>query len=291
MNVFSILSNPKLPLDLTDDQYNRATHREYPYVRTGDDGKPRHYALCPECNNAVQLVNRSLSSTESLTLYAKHINFSLSDLAEYDQDEYEECQLANPHRFDGMIRRKSGKKSNRIREFFSKHIDLIINFAETITGIKFSDKTIECMISEFCKSRGYEYRAVSEFNLPIAFVYMTEAKNLYGSSVNSQIADAINNKSEGFEVNKSTYKHSFISKKKGYYESELKIFFSNHSIPSNDKMANESVMMYISEIKKGQLPENAPIIFDKKITLDKRFFYHTINRRERFQGMVKSNIE
>lgn len=96
MYLFAVLSNPELPLDLTEDRYNQITRREYPYVRMRSDEKPRHYALCPECQNPVQLVNRSVSSTESTTLYAKHFKISLEGLANYDQDAYDDCQLATP---------------------------------------------------------------------------------------------------------------------------------------------------------------------------------------------------
>lgn len=292
MNVFAVLSHPELPHDLTEDRYNRETHREYPYVRSGSDGKPRHFALCPECQNPIQLVNRSVSSTESTTLYAKHIKISLSDLAEYEQVAYDDCQLANPHRLDAKTRRKPGKKTNKIKDIFSKYIDLIVNYAESMTGIKFSDSIIEQMIKDFCKSKGYEYRAVSENNIPLSFVYMTEAKSLYGCNVNSEIAEKVNAASKTFEAVKFKSGNRYYTKRKsGTVPSELKFFFSGHTTPKDEEGSSEYAWLYIVETNKGVLPENAPILLKKKISLDTAKFGNDINRRMRLNQMVTSNLE
>lgn len=292
MYVFAVLSDPELPLDLTEDRYNQVTHREYPYVRNGSDGKPKHYALCPECQNPIQLVNRSVPSTESVTLYAKHIKVSLPDLADYDQAAYDDCQLANPHRLDAKTRRKSGKKTNKIKEVFTKYIDLVVNYAESITGIKFSAPIIDKMISDFCKSKGYEYRAVSEHNIPLAFLYMTEAKSLYGCNVSKVIADEINKNSKSFEAFKFSNGNRFGTKRKpGIFQSELKFFFSGHTIPKNEEDISEHAWLYIVETNKGELPENAPIIVRKKIALSTAKFSNDINRRMRLHQMAKSYLE
>lgn len=292
MYVFAVLSNPELPLDLTEDRYNQITRREYPYVRTGSDGKPRHYALCPECQNPVQLVNRSVSSTESTTLYAKHFKISLEGLANYDQDAYDDCQLANPHRLDAKTRRKPGNKTNKIKVIFSKYIDIVVNYAESMTGIKLSDTIIEQMISDFCKSKGHEYRAVSEHNIPLAFVYMTEAKSFYGCNVSRMIADFINKGSKNFSAisfkNSSRY---YIKRKERAFQSELKFFFSGHTIPKNEQDNSEYAYLYIIETRKGIPPESSPVLLKKKIMLSTSKFGNDINRRERLHQMVKSNMK
>lgn len=292
MFVFSILSNPDLPLVLTEDRYNLATRREYPYVRTGTDGKTRYFALCPECKNPVQLINRSVSSTKSDTLYAKHIKATMPDLATYNQEAYDDCQLANPHRLDGKTRRTPGLKTNKIKDIFSKYIDLIVSYAESMTGIKFSDTIIEQMISEFCKNRAYEYRAVSEHNTPLAFLYLTEAKSLYGCSVDNIIAEHINKSSIGFDAKQFKSSKRFYTKRKllsfGY---ELKFFISGHTIPRNEQDCSEYAWLYIVEVKSGTLPEQSPILFKRKIILNTSRFFNDINRRERLHKMIQSNLK
>lgn len=292
MYVFAVLSKPDLPLDLTEDRYNQVTRREHPYVRNGSDGKPRHYALCPECQNPIQLVNRSVPSTESVTLYAKHIKINLPGLADYNQVDYDDCQLANPHHLDAKTRRKPGKKTNKIKETFTRYIDLIVNYAESITGIKFSDVIIEKMISDFCKSKGYEYRAVSEHNIPLAFLYMTEAKRLFGCNVSKEIAEEINKNSTGFEAFKFSKGNRFgIKRKPGTFQSELKFFFSGHTTPKDEEDSSEYAWLYIVEKNKGELPEKAPVIVKKKIALSTAKFGNDINRRMRLYQMIKSNLE
>ncbi|EHL6319335.1 hypothetical protein KJE01_19245 [Escherichia marmotae] len=292
MFVFAILSNPDIPLELTEDRYNQATRREYPYVRTGNDGRPRHFALCPECKNPVQLINRSVNSTESSTLYAKHIKITLSDLAEYNQEAYDDCQYANPHSLDDKRRRKPGLKTSKIKNIYSKYIDLIVSYSESMTGIKFSDSVLEKMISEFCKSRGYEYRAVSEYNLPLSFLYMTEAKSLYGCGVDNYIAESINKSSVGFEAKAfKGGKRFYIKRKIPFSGYELKFFFSGHTIPRGEQERSEYAWLYIVEVMDGILPEQSPVLLKRKITFNTSRFFNDINRRERLHKIIKLNLE
>lgn len=84
-----------------------------------------------------------------------------------------------------------------------------------MTGIKLSDTIIEQMISDFCKGKGHEYRAVSEHNIPLAFVYMTEAKSFYGSNVSRMIAEFINKSSKNFSAISFKNSSRYYIKRKG----------------------------------------------------------------------------
>ncbi|WP_140187537.1 hypothetical protein [Providencia stuartii] len=293
MNVFAILTDPDNAIELTEKNYNRFTKRDFPYVQHNANNEPSAYAICPECQNPIRLINRNVDSTESKTFYARHHCFSVPHLANYDQDAYEDCQLANPHRFDGKVRRKPGQKTDHIKQVFLNNIDLIITTLEQEMGIKLSDSTIENMIADFCKTKGYEYRAVGIHNLPLAFAYMTEAQNLLGCVIKGNIAEAINQQSHYFEAIKGRYgiDSYLLHRKPKTSRSSLKFFFSEHSIPKGNNQNNESVQMHIIEIESNQLPENAPIIFSRQIKIDATKFQNTIKRREKLRSIIRRYLD
>lgn len=291
MNVFAVLSAPTEEIPLTEARYNNATRRSAPYVQNRN-GEVRCYAICPECQNPTLLVNRGVSTTDSKILYAKHVDYSVPGLADYNQDAYEDCQLANPHRFDSKTRRKSGEKTNKIKGMFIKYIDVVISSLEQAINIKLSDHTIDSMIADFCGNKGYEYRAVSVRNLPLAFLFMTEAKNLSGCSVSVDIANEINKNSRNFEAPViNGFSKFFIKRQQGSNFASLNLFFSEHTVPRTEDDDHETITMYITEIEKGELPENAPVLLKKKIRLNTSRFSNMVNRRERLHGLMLSHLK
>ncbi|MEY0065316.1 hypothetical protein AB7W70_18220 [Providencia rettgeri] len=291
MNVFAVLTDPDNPIALSESTYNRFTKRDFPYVQPNAKNIPTPYAICPECHNPIILINRHVTSTESNTFYARHHCYSVPHLANYNQDAYEDCQLANPHRFDGKVRRKPGQKTDKIKLVFLKNIDLIISTLEKAMGMRLSDSTIENMISDFCRTKGYEYRAVGIHNLPLAFAYMTEAQNLFGCFIKADIAKAINQNSLYFQAIKGRYDNYILQRKLNTVHSTLRFFFSEHSTPKENSHDYESVKMHIIEIKPEQLPENANVIFSLKIKINTTKFQNTIKRREKLRSMIQRHLD
>lgn len=286
MNVFAIITEPNKPILLTKNAYDNKTKREYPYIQN-EQNEIKSYALCPDCNNPVQLINRNNQTTKSNTLYARHIARSVKGIADYHQDKYDDCDLKNPTRLDDKIRRKPGEKSNQLKLKFEQYIDLIITTLERTIGIKLTDDVIRSMIEDFCKNRGYEYKAVNNYNLPLAFAYMTEAKDLYNCLVDSKIAIAINELSTAFFIKDTPYGALQIKRKsdapKGY---KIRFLFSNHIIPKSDNaILEEIITLRIIEYKESV--DNAQTLYTKKISIDKVYFFNTLSRRERLHQWVR----
>lgn len=286
MNVFALISNPKQPLLLTEYNYNNRTNREYPYIQN-EQNKIKSYAICPDCNNPILLVNRYNQTTKSNTLYARHIDRSVKDIADYNQDKYDDCDLKNPTRLDEKTRRKPGAKSNNLKFEFERNIDLIITTLEKTTRIKLTDNVIKTMIGDFCKNKGYEYKAVNSYNLPLAFAYMTEAKDLYNCSVDSNIANAITQSSTAFYVEKTRFGTQRIKRKEnashGY---KIRFLFTNHIIPKNDNsILEEQITLKIIEYKESV--DEAQTLYTNKISIDKAYFFNTLSRRARLHQWVR----
>lgn len=274
MNVFSIKNKPGIPVALTQDIYNRKTSRKEPYV-CNIEGKVKSFALCPACDNPTILVNRHIAETDSDVLYAKHAGYSVNNLADHDQATYEDCPLHNPERFDSKARRKGGR-NNEVRQALIHHIHLVIKTLESSTGITYTDNLIESMLIDFGGNRGHEYKAISLYNLPFGFAYMTEAKDLFGCKVNGFLAKNIGEKSFGFEVND----YNTVRRKPGKSGTSLSFYFNNHRV-GESSMGRDSIDLVVVEIQDfNQTPE---ILYTKKLEFNSELFFNTYRRRERLR--------
>lgn len=213
MNVFSVVGDPDRAIPLTPDTYHDRTRRGWPYLQTINNSV-KAFALCPACKNPVLLVNRIVPTTKAEILYAKHAGYDVDGIADHDQAEYLDCPFSRPAKFDSKSRRTGVRTSNDIRKALLHHFDFVIKQLEEATGISFTDPVIQSMADDFANNRGYEYKAITLFNLPFGFAYMTESKDLYGCKVSkAQIAQAISEKSESFTVERYYTKHVIKRKK------------------------------------------------------------------------------
>lgn len=287
MDVFSILADPGKPIILTEANYYRATNREFPYSQERG-GKLNAYALCPDCKNPVVLINRTLPETQEAILYAAHAPYSVPDLVEYNQANYQACSLANPERFDSKARRVGGFKSNEVRDVVVTDIDLVTSFLESAIQIKLSEQVVEAMLRDFALNKGYEYKAINLFNLPFGFAFMTEAKDLYGCSVSSGLAAAINAKSESFCTQK-VYGQERVRRRDKVPANKIRLFFDSHSLGGEN--GTGSVVMNVVEIYASKGADAFEVLYRQKIQFDGGKFYNTYLKRERLRAKARSYLK
>lgn len=282
MNVFSTLENPGLPIPLTQVSYNKKTSREAPYViRNGDEVKS--FALCPACRNPTLLVNRLVPTTNAEVLYAKHAGYSVAGLANHNQAAYDECPFHNPDRFDSKARRTSKERNEEIRDALLNHIHLVVKEIERATGITLIDSIIESMLEDFGGNQGYQYKAITLYNLPFGFAYMTEAQDMYGCKVDSTLAEHINKKSVGFEVKG----YQTVYRKKGVSGSDLRFYFNNHRL-GEGVSGKDSIDLVIVEI--DRVSSGSKVIIQKRMEFDSAYFFNTYMRRERLRLLALKHL-
>lgn len=275
MNVFSILEKPRVPIALTESNYNKQTSRTKPYVwNNGEEVKS--YALCPACVNPVLLVNRHVVKTDSKILYAKHAGRSVPGLADHNQEAYESCPFHKPERFDSKTRRTNAVYNDEIRDALIHHIHLVIKILETATGISYSDSLVESMLKDFGANQGHQYKAISLYNLPFGFAYMTEAQDMYGLRVDSNLAEQITNNSAGFVV--GPYRK--VVRRKETKGTSLRFYFNNHRLGESSAGA-DSVDLVVAEI--NNTSRASTILCSKAIEFNSEYFFNTYMRRERLR--------
>ncbi|HFN7101978.1 TPA: hypothetical protein ACHGQ2_006021 [Pseudomonas aeruginosa] len=276
------MEKPRAPIALTEHNYNKKTSRAKPYVwNTGNEVKS--YALCPACVNPVLLVNRHVAKTDAKILYAKHAGRSIPGLAEHDQQAYESCPFHNPERFDSKTRRTDQVRNDEIREALINHIHLVIKTLETATGITYSDELVEGMLRDFGANQGHQYKAISLYNLPFGFAYMTEAQDMYGLKVDNDLAEQITENSVGFEV--GTYRK--VIRKKGTKGTSLRLYFNNHRL-GESSIGDDSIDLVVAEIHNAT--RTSTIVCSKTIEFNSEYFFNTYMRRERLRLLAQQYL-
>lgn len=285
MNVFSVVRDPDRAIPLTSDTYHDRTRRGPPYVQTVG-GSIKAFALCPACKNPVLLVNRIVPTTKAEILYAKHAGYSVDGIANHDQAEYLDCPFSRPAKLDSKSRRAGVRASNDIKNALLHHFDFVIKQLEEATGISFTDPVIEAMADDFAKNRGHEYKAITLFNLPFGFAYMTEAKDLFGCKVSkAQIAQAISAKSESFTVERYYNKHA-IKRKKDKWKTQIRLYFSQHL--KKRVAGEESIRMRI--VEEGPGVDQYTELYSQDIKIDGSLIYNQYFRRERLRRIAAARF-
>lgn len=282
MNVFSIKTNPKFAVTLTEKSYNDKTRRVAPYI-FNDGNKVHSYALCPACQNPVTLVNRNVPSTESRVLYAKHKGSSVPGLAEHNQAAYEDCPLHNPEKFDSKTLRKNIARNDEILNAMRNHLHLIINILEKSTGIKFTDDLVAGLLDDFKGNQGHKYRAITLYNLPFGFAYMTEGRDIWGCRVGDELAEDIGKKSSGFEIDR----YGFVKRKEGVKARKIHLYFNEHHV-GNEEFGSDRIQLVVAEINTAT--GVATVLHEKTLSFDSGLFFNTYHRSERLRLLAHKHL-
>ena len=282
MNVFSIMTNPTFAVTLTENNYNNKTRRVAPYI-FNDGSKVHSYALCPACQNPVTLVNRNVPTTDSKVLYAKHKGSSVPGLANHDQAAYEDCPLHNPEKFDSETLRKNATRNDEILNAVRNHLHLVVNVLEKAMGMKFTDNFVAGLLDDFKGNQGHKYRAITLYNLPFGFAYMTEGRDIWSCRVSEELAEDIGKISSGLEVDK----YGYVKRKEGVKARKIHLYFDQHQV-GNEEFGSDRIQLVVVEINTATGVDT--VLHKKTLSFDSGLFFNTYHRSERLRLLAQKHL-
>ncbi|MEE6146240.1 hypothetical protein V2151_26680 [Bacillus cereus] len=293
MDIFKLKTDSNEIFKLTVYNYEQQTHKKSPYYdMSGKDG--RYYAVCPSCNNPIQIYNLYKDKTKGQRLHARHFGKSIHRLAVYNKERYLACELSNPESFGGETKRKNTKKSNELLALIKEYPDVLFNEIRKISGISFSYKKFDTMLKHFMKSEGYYYTAINKYNLPYGFLYMQKSINLYHGFLYKYSPNVNEIKKEIQNSKYHTVMDEGIKKKIDDFAA-LDFYLTKHSVTGTA----ETIELRIVESAK----DYEHIIFRKKISVDKFSFMDKVSKvkdrsnkgkeewRQRLQEIVDQYIK
>lgn len=91
MNIYKLDVTERNWWSLDKDDYEQRTARRPPWYKVSDEGKPLYFAVCPACNNPIQIIGLYKLPPNITAPYAKHYIKPVPRVGIYDRDAYNWC--------------------------------------------------------------------------------------------------------------------------------------------------------------------------------------------------------
>ncbi|AZD25457.1 hypothetical protein C4K24_6199 [Pseudomonas chlororaphis subsp. aurantiaca] len=240
------------------DLFEAETFRREPWYQPGSGDKLAQFAVCPACDNPVQLVGLYELPPNVKNPYGKHATKSIQGIAPFDGEARNDCPYFKPRQhkksdrkagFDGVPR--------KILKLLIEQFDRVVYILEKQTQVVLSEKALRGMLQRYKGERGYLYTGATLRNVPWIFAYMSDATRLFGQKIdgNVELVKAIASEVLGAEIgengrlgtkNLPGSKVPFI---------DLKMSFIRHRIVKDNEASGlvESMEFVVSQPCKGEL--------------------------------------
>ena len=76
------------------EAFERATFQKKPYYNFNASGQQVQFAVCPHCDNPIEIIGLYKKIRNTPNPYGKHYPSSIPNLATYNQQAYEYCPFA-----------------------------------------------------------------------------------------------------------------------------------------------------------------------------------------------------
>ncbi|WP_318452335.1 hypothetical protein [Photobacterium leiognathi] len=187
MNIFKLKINDSTFYSLTRDIFNDKTQRKSPWNQIGSDGKNRYYAVCPACENTIQLIGFHLKNTtlnensiaDISEPFGKHfLSREINHLGLLSKSAYEQCPYASKNQRHPKPNEKYNVKSripNKLLHLLRDEFDRIMWCLEKSICIQLPSKYRQTMLNNYLHNEGWWYAGSTLLNLPWTFAYNTNA--------------------------------------------------------------------------------------------------------------------
>lgn len=184
MDKFKLHAGDFPSYSVNKDIFDRQTQCKPPYYQKGADGKMRHYAVCPACDNPTQIVGLIRTHHYQKKPYAKHYHEPIIDrgkaLGRFSKARYEWCPYSK-HSKKTLSQSDKVPMSDYARDILNHittYYDRIVYFIGKTLGVVIPDDQAEKMLEEYLAAEGYLYAGATLMNIPWMVAYMAAAKSL-----------------------------------------------------------------------------------------------------------------
>lgn len=181
MDVFKTEVGKEESILITEENYKKATKGYDKYWRKENNNRKKYYAVCPLCDNPIQIIGLYKAHEDGKNPYGRHNKGDIPNIAKYDEDAYLACPYSNPNRPKSKIRRTAKSKSGiELLNVLRTQFDRIVYIWDRTTGIKMSNALAEELLRGYIKDEGWLYYDSNKYNLPFMLIYADHRYPLIG---------------------------------------------------------------------------------------------------------------
>ena len=231
------------------------------------------YALCPVCNNPIQLCALYNRNENSPKPYGRHTGKDIKGLAQFDHQKYNYCPYASHtkgyNNYDEMIKDGIDQSTIEALELLRDNFDKVIYLIKKESGVIIKNKLAERMLNSFLgngnENAGYLFYYFNKTNFPYVFAYRCQDFPIRGQFI-SQQSDLYN----------TLIQRGIVFSDKGQIIYDYKVnpdfylfSFIHYKIETIEGDVHETVKFCIFN-------EQRNIIFERKIIIDLAYINNLI---------------
>jgi hypothetical protein len=259
------------------ERFEEDTHRQEPWFAKSDDGKDIHFAVCPACDNPIQIIGLYHLPANITRPYGRHFGKTVRDLAPADIDAREDCPYFKPRQHKKTERKGSAQGvPSKLLRILIEQFDRVIYLLQKETGLGISYNLAKRMLEQYRREQGHLYTGATLTNIPWVFAYMADAQSLFGQRFDDEeLKSLVLSQVEGAsftEDNRVVAKES-EGGKKNYFD--LDVCYLKHRIKKDNEESGliETMEMVVSTAKAGKIVD----IHKRIIKFDYQYFQNLIS--------------
>lgn len=195
MDVFKTHVGEGKALMINEENFHLATRERKPYV-VDSGGVKSFYAVCPECDNPIQLIGLLRRQQDSLPHrpYGRHIGHDVPGVAVYDEDAYLSCPFSDPGYWRTDRKRKpSNPTGQALYRIMRDRFDRVEYAWRESSGLLLGIKSLRRALTVWRNDKGWLNYGSTYHNLPQMLFFGLPQETLYGQCVskNSPLASRL----------------------------------------------------------------------------------------------------
>ncbi|MEK6295967.1 MAG: hypothetical protein V4793_32280 [Paraburkholderia tropica] len=279
---FKVSAGRTASYPITRKQVEERLGRRAPWFRLGqlrDDDK--HFAVCPYCDNAIQLKGIYRRHATSPRLYGSHVGAPIEGFA-FDRGDLEHCPFRLCRQSHGMTDRPDmGPVARQLIELAISEFDRLVLILRGDFGFRFSDAFAGRMLNQWFDSRGFCYTGAHLRNLPWMIAYFGPTQTLFGQRVgeNAELSDRIRQKVPQAGLPES----GWLERGTGRFTVELQCLH-HRMVQMDTGLLRESMKLRVQDFTLSNDATVAPTLYQKEVIFDRDRFerlMHTRSERAR----------
>lgn len=275
---------------ITRENVEELLGRRPPWFRQGKlRGDDRHFAVCPYCDNPIQLKGVYVRYENSPRPYGSHTGTAI-DGFRFSARDLEFCPYKLTHQTHGKEeRRPMGPVAEQLINTAISEFDRIVLILRDDFEFHFSDRLAGQMLDQWFDSRAYLYTGAHLRNLPWMVAYFAPAMDLFGQKVgdNVELTARIREKVPQAAIPDS----GRLEKGRSWYRLCLQCLHHKAAVDEKDGTLTESLMLRVQDFTKSNEPAVAPTIYTKQILFVPERFEALIHtppeRAQRNENLLK----
>lgn len=258
---------PSLPI--TAEAVETAIARNEPWYQPGENpSDARFFAVCPFCNNVIQLKALYRSSGRQRP-YGSHINEPMPQIAPFRAVALRDCVARAQPALNRDHRRDMSETDRDILYLLQTQFDRIVLILREDIGVNFSKTAAERLLADFIGERGWLYPGTHVRNLPWMLAYLARPIRLFGqyfdmgSDSGRLLMSAIERRAPHVRFSPEGQLQS-----DGTRVSLILQLLHHTRKTENDGEIEESIALRVLDMTATNMPAEAPVCFESRLSFD-----------------------